>query len=189
MGAASQTAFAGTKGGGGGNNAPSPDYDGDDGLSAGEIALIAGGGAVAVVGGLAAAGVFGAGPAAGVVNPPFPIGAPHDCDERYEQLPAGATNVSAIRLVPQASTLDAGWCRCYHLEVKSDGKWYSVTHRPDAIIQEVDDVRTPLIKQDGTKNVFCLPISASQTANGQSTLLEGIFSCRTVRRCGPRRAW
>lgn len=170
MGAAYQSAFAGP------GTAPAPNYDTGGGLSTGETAAIVGGAAVGGYGLLLAAGVLRGGDL--LPGQAFPIGAPHECEKRYDELPQDHTDLSEIRLIPRSSNLDAGFCRCFYLEVKSrkDGKWYSVNKRPESNIYEIDDARTPLTRMDGTKNVFCLPITASQSFNGQSTLLEGTFT-------------
>jgi hypothetical protein len=146
--------------------------DDDDGLGGGAVAAIAAGGAL----GLAAAlGLFGG--AAAAATGYFAIGAPHDCQERYPTLPEDHRSITAIRLVPESSTIEQGFCRCFHLEVRSgvDRKWYSVTQRAESRL----DLRDPshcVIKMDGQKNVFCVPLSAPQTCNGQSFVVNGTFA-------------
>ena len=68
--------------------------------------------------------------------------------------------------------------RCLHLEVKNrkNDKWYSVTHRQDSILEEIDDRSTPLVKMDGSKNIFCYPLTSSQSSNGMLCTVEGIFN-------------
>lgn len=165
MGAAYQTALAGP------GNGPRAVYRSDEGggLTPGEGAAIGGG--AALIGGLLYLRPHPLPP------PAFLIGEPHECKERFHELPEGE-EVDKLRLVPEDSEIDAGWCRCFHLEARSrkTGKWYSVTHRPEARIYEIDDPRTPLVQMDGHKNIFCLPITAPQSFNGQTTLLEGTFS-------------
>jgi len=165
LGAAYQSSLA-AQGGGGGSG---PSYGGGGGLSGGVIAGIAVGGAAAIA---AALGLFGGAAAAGA----FAIGSATECKERYDPLPAGQTQLSAIRLVPSNSDIRAGYCRCFHLEVKSAGnsKWYSVTFNNDATI----DFRDPtdcVVKQQGSKNIFCVPTTVRQSCNGQHVTLVGAF--------------
>jgi hypothetical protein len=160
MGAAYQASFAA---------GPRPDYGDDGGLGAGAIAGIAAGA------GLAALGLFGGG--AAVVGGAFLAGSDHECRERYPILPENQTEIADLRLVPANSRLDQGYCRCFHLEAKSaaDRKWYSVTHRAESVL-EVRDRTDALVKQEGSKNIFCVPMTAPQSANGQSIIIEGRFA-------------
>ena len=171
MGAAYQTAFAGSNGGGGGNGGGNrPRYDRDEGDD--DILPIVGGSAgAALLAALFARGVYP------LMPPAFPIGGPHDCKERFDTLPQGETDLGEIRLVPRMSYLQMGWCRCLHFEVKNrkNDKWYSITHRPETIIEEIDDVKTPLVKMDGYKNIFCYPLTSPQSSTGMLCTVEGIF--------------
>jgi len=121
--------------------------DDDDGLSGGEIAAI-------VIGGLAAGyGIW------------MLAGKDDDDDDEEEQqsvmapsLKSGAT-ASELRLVAPKSALGAGERAVFDLQARSavDGKWYSVT-RSEAASIEVKD--SQLVRQDGAKNSFSLPITA-----------------------------
>lgn len=121
--------------------------DEDDGLSGGEIAGI-------TIGGLAAAyGIW------------LLAGKDDDDEEEEEQQSAKAlksgASASAVRLVPQKNALAAGDQSAFDLQARSavDGKWYSVTGSGAATV-ELKDGKSGLVRQDGAKNVFCLPISA-----------------------------
>jgi putative inorganic carbon (hco3(-)) transporter len=107
----------------------------------------------------------------------FAMGAAHECPEKYPPLPADVNRISEIRLVPEETSIRAGYCRCFSLEVKSeqDGKWYSVTHRNESRIA----LRSPseyLMKRDGTKNIFCVPADTSADANGMLVVLVGTLT-------------
>ena len=171
MGAAFQASFA--AGGGAGGAGSSGNYGGGDddgGIGTGGAVAIGVGGAAAIG---AALGLFGAGAVATGV---FLAGAPHDCKERYPDLPADHRQLTAIRLVPENSTLRNGYCRCFHLEVRSgvDRKWYSVTHRQESTIDLLEPT-TCLVRQDGSKNIWCVPRTAPQSCNGQRAVLIGTF--------------
>jgi hypothetical protein len=137
-------------GGGGGGD--------DDGLSGGEIAGI-------TIGGLAAGyGIW------------LLAAKDKDDDDEEEQqkvmapsLKSGAA-ASAVRLVPQKTAVGAGDRTAFDLQARSsvDGKWYSVTGS-DAATVALKDSKSGLVRQDGAKNVFCLPISAQSAKSAVVT--------------------
>jgi len=143
-------------------NGPFPRYPprgrGNDNSNASRTAAYAAGGAVVVVGVLAATGAFGA------------AGRDDDDDDeggeaaRVPQLPAGEKKAAALRLTPGSTVLASGSSRTFDLQARSmvDGKWYSVTARPEASVG-VKSGGDLVVRQDGTKNVFCVPITASRT--------------------------
>lgn len=73
--------------------------------------------------------------------------------------------------------LKAGTSCLVDLQVhsKQDGKWHSVTTRPEAHIR-LETPGSPVVRQDGTKNVFCVPLSASRHAGGGEVVLIGTFA-------------
>jgi hypothetical protein len=181
---------------------PPPGGDDDNnGISGGAAAAIGVGAAVAIA---AAAGAFG-GAAVGAVVPgagvatgtvgAFPIGGEVDCKEPAPDLPAGQTKISDIRVVPDQSELVAGYQRCYSLVVKSNGKWYSVTNKPETRFSIVDGSATAqsaIVQMDtsgmktsgggpmGKGNVFGLPAGSPQSLNGQSVTLQGEWMGHTA---------
>lgn len=160
-----------TYGGGGTGGGRGEEEDDGGGLSTLEIAGIAVGGA-AVIALLAGAFSKGGGGAAGSYAP----GAPVECEEMYPPLPADQTRISEIRLEPRDSTIEAGRCRCFYLNVRTeDGKWYSVTQRAETNIQ-VRDPNIALTKMDGTKNIFCVPMSTPPSYDRQRVTLVGTFA-------------
>ena len=134
--------------------------DGDGGIGAGSIAGIAVGAGLGIA---AATGVLG--------------GAPDDCRERRPALPERITRLSEIRLSPQETTLDAGECRCFFLEVRAadDNKWYSVTENTASTL-ELQSQTECLVKRDGQKNVFCVPIDASGSCDGKTVVVVGTYT-------------
>lgn len=158
-----QTAIAGTGGGGGGGGGVSPDYGGDVGGISGGSGAAAGAGA-------------GLGALAFLVPPIFPTGC--ECRERYPALPEWETEIDEIRLMPNQSDLEAGECRCFYLEVHSrrTQRWYSVTQRPESLIEQVDLPNNPLVRMRHTRNIFCLPYDVKQTLNGEIRRLRGTFT-------------
>lgn len=97
-----------------------------------------------------------------------------------QPLPQG-TQIRALRLIPRNTDLDAGSCRVFDLQGRSasDHKWYSVTNNGDSAIMLRD--HTPcVIKQEGSKNVFCVPITAPQSCNGQTVVIEGTYQGMTA---------
>lgn len=174
LGGAYNAAFAGKFGGGGpgGGYGPGPGGDDDDdGLSTGETVGIAVGGAalIAAAAGAFGGGLFAAGGAAGMA-----LLGTGDC-KILDPLPAGA-EVAEIRLCPQQTVLNAGECRVFDLQAKSraDGKWYSVANSPNATI-ELAEASDAVVKQEGAKNVFCVPVTAPQTANNRSVVILGSY--------------
>jgi hypothetical protein len=78
--------------------------------------------------------------------------------------------------VPESSTLEAGFERAFHLEVQTaDGKWYSVTNRPEARIAK-EDPASPLELEEGTKNVFMVPSDTPFGMDGKTATLVGTFT-------------
>jgi len=169
----------GTGGGGGGGE----EDDNGGGLSTVEIVGIAVGGAAFLA---LLAGAFkkkkhedenmpppgGPGGGSGAV----PSGATVVSTEEYPPLPADQTQIAAIRLSPGTGQLRAGGSYVLHVDAKgSDGKWYSVTQRPETVI-EVKDGDAGLTRIDGAKNIFCLPITTSPGQNGKTATLVGRFT-------------
>ena len=147
--------------GAGGNHNPQPP-GGDNGLSSGEVAAI-------VVGGLAVGGgLFWL--LAGRRRKKH-----HDEDQQKAvTLPEGR-KVSELKLVPSSRSVDAGDVDVFELKgLAEDGKWYSVTSRDGASI-EVKNEGSALVRQDGAKNAFCLPITTSSEYNGKTVTLVGHF--------------
>ncbi len=144
-----------------------PDYvRSSNGLSGGELAAIAGGSAVVAAGGLYAAGVIGGGAAGAILT-----------SDRLTALPADQYRLTALRVVPGSAIVLAGDCRTFFAEGKSevDGKWYSVTHRPETTF----DIKVPspcVVKQDGTKNVLCVPISTPADCDGKVVTVMATFA-------------
>ena len=90
------------------------------------------------------------------------------------ELPRGK-KVAAVRLTPSTGEIEAGSACAFDLQAQGqeDGKWYSVTARPEASLA----VRgAGLVKQDGTKNAFCLPVTATKAANGQKIQVVGTYT-------------
>jgi len=166
-------AFAGNGGGQGiyPPPPPPPRQDGDDdGLSSAEQAAI-GVGAAAVV--AAAGGAFGL------------FGGTDDDDEDTEMedealgAPSGdgAKEISAIRLVPGKKGLKAGSNLVFDLQVRAKGKkkWLSVSNRPEAAINVAGE-NSALVRMDGTKNTFCLPLTTPRSRDGQMVTVVGTFA-------------
>lgn len=150
--------------------------DDDDGLSTGETLAIAAGATVAVGAGLYFAGVFddddeGRGSAA-----TFPLGAPIPAGERLPELTHSREPLARLRLVPGISSLPAGYGVRFHLEAQSarTGKWFSVTGQPGAEIVVKNE--TPLMKVDGARGTFGLPITAARSADGQKVEVVGTYA-------------
>ncbi len=138
------------------------DYGGgSSGDSTGTIVgIVAGGGLLAA----ASSGAF-AGAAAVILA------------ERFDPLPPSRSSITAIRLVPGNATLQAGRSRSFFLEGRSrdDGKWYSLTVRPETSI-DVRDGEGCLLKQDGSRNTFLVPLTAPRSCDGKTFLLAGTFA-------------
>lgn len=147
-------------------------YGGSDIGTGAAIGLGVGAAGAAI--GLASSGGFGGGGGAGA-------GTLANGDASILQpLPSG-TQIRALRLVPHDTDLDAGSCRVFDLQGRSasDHKWYSVTNSGDSSINLRD--HTPcVIKQEGSKNVFCVPITAPQSCNGQTVVIEGTYQGMTA---------
>jgi len=144
-----------------GCNNPPPvgdDDDDDSGLSDGEIAAIA-------VGALAVgAGVW------------YLMGRKKKSDggeEQKVQSTKPESKISSLRLVPSTRRMGAGDRAVLDLQAKgASGKWQSVTDLEGASI-EVKGDSAGLMKLDGSKNAFALPISAS--GEGKSVTLVGSY--------------
>jgi hypothetical protein len=179
LGSAFGASFAG---GGGGVRR---DYGGGGGGGAAGIAA----GAAAVGIGIAAAtgalgGAAGAGAAAGAAagagaaGAAFPVGSPVEIAERLAVLPEGM-EVTSLRVVPEQSVLNAGFCRAFLVEGKGrDGNWYSVTANGGTSLSIVEDnaVFRSLQKMEGSRNIFCVLANAPQSANGQSIVVTATFT-------------
>ena len=97
-----------------------------------------------------------------------------DDDNKAQALPQGK-KVSQLKLVPSSRTIEAGDVDVFELKgLAEDGKWYSVTGREGASI-EVKGEDSALVRQDGAKNAFCLPITTSSEYNGKTVTLVGRF--------------
>ena len=134
------TAYQASWGQGGGGNYG----DNDNGLSGGEIAAIA---------------VGGAGAAYGLW---LLLGADDDDDDETTEAtyaPGVSTGgkAAAARLVAPTSKLAAGDNAVLDLQVQRGGKWVSVTNEHGSTIQ-VSGV--PLTRMDGAKNAFAVPMTA-----------------------------
>ena len=145
---------------------PIPPIDGeddDDGLSGGAIAGI-------VIGGLAAGyGLW-----------LLLAGADDDEEEEEQQKVSAPTldksaGVSGLRLVPSKKSMGAGERNIFDLQARTaDGKWHSVTAQDGASIEVKD---AALVRQDGSKNAYCLPITASVQ---KQVTVEGRFNNLTT---------
>jgi len=124
-------------------------------------------------------GYFPASPWA-VTGDQTPYGSTTACKERLPELPAAPVPIEAIRITPMLSRLNAGSQRCLSLEVRSGGKWYSVTLRPEARFCVADSARClvqapPSGAGAGATNVFGVPRGVSQSCNGASCVVEAEF--------------
>jgi hypothetical protein len=149
----------------GGNNT-------DEGLSSGEIAAI-------VVGGLGA-GYF-------LFGMTRRRKKHHHNDEDTPQrvmAPQGPASgaaassklTSEVRLVPQKTDVAAGERCAFDLQVRGeDGKWYSVTRQEMASI-ELQDADAGLVRLDGAKNTFCVPVTASAGVDGKNVVVVGHYT-------------
>jgi hypothetical protein len=147
----------------------SPDYrpgESDGGVGAGTVAGIAAGVGLA---GAAASGAFGGGL--------FGAGGADECREPRPALPERFNQFSEIRLVPGETTLEAGRCRCFFLEVRAaeDREWYSVTHRASSTI-ELQEQSECVVKRGGSKNAFCVPVTAARNCDGRSVTVVGTYA-------------
>lgn len=173
VGVAYQSSFAqggGRRVYGGGGGGGGGEEDNGGGLSTLEIAGIAVGGAALIA--LLAGAFHHGGAGAGSITP----GAPVECEEMYPPLPADQTRISEVRLEPRDSSIEAGRCRCFYLNVRTeDGKWYSVTQRAETTIQ-TRETNIALTKMDGTKNIFCVPMSTPPSYDRQHVTVVGTFA-------------
>lgn len=166
LGAAYQAAFARAPGSWIGPLGSRPDYgqdQGDEGggLSSGAAVGIGVGGAVLVYAALRAVGVFEGGD--GAAAP----GDEDDCRERYPAMPASLTAVR-VRLAPERQEFRPGETRCFRLEGRAgDGNWYSLTSHPSATIV-LGPGTEGLVKVDGSRNKFLLPLGAPAGLDGRS---------------------
>jgi hypothetical protein len=106
-------------------------------------------------------------------------GADEECNERRPALPERISQLSAIRLTPRETVLDAGECRCFFLEVRAteDARWYSVTQNAASTL-ELQSKSECVVKRDGQKNVFCVPIDAPNSCDGTIATVEGTYTPR-----------
>ena len=98
-------------------------------------------------------------------------------------LPADHTEVSQVRLTPRQSRLFCGTTQSFQLEGKSArvGVWYSVTQRPEATVA-LAKPDAALVKQEGAKNLFSVPLTALDACKGQRVKVVGTFAPRGHRR-------
>lgn len=143
--------FAG--GGAGGRCGPGDDDDDDDGLSNAEVALIVVGGAVAVGVAAGALGLFG-----------------EDDDDDDKDSAKAKGPVQGARLTPGAAAVEAGTSSVFDLQVryKGDSAWHSVSKSGAASFTAMGG----LVRQDGTKNVFCAPLNAA----GQKAVVKAVYA-------------
>lgn len=94
-----------------------------------------------------------------------------------QPLPEGSQEITNVSLVPGDTAIEAGTSRAFDLRVqrKNDNAWYSVTDRPETAI-EVKNGGEALVRQDGTKNVFLVPVTANSSMNGQNVVVVGKYS-------------
>lgn len=140
---------------------------------------------IAVIGSLgAAAGAavapglfFGAAPGRGGGAGIFAACDPCDCRELKPNLPDDHGELLAARVRETGRTIEAGYCRCFHLEVKSrrDNRWYSVTHRPESTLF-VKDQQDLLVRRYGRKNQFCVPLATPHSADGTMVEVAGAYA-------------
>ena len=103
------------------------------------------------------------------------VGITERFQEQVAPLPASEQNVTEARLVPERDTLDAGTSCRLHLEVKAaDGKWYSVTDRPESRIQIAEGAEC-VVPQEGSRNAFCLPITTSPQFANRTASFVGTY--------------
>lgn len=135
--------------------------DGDGGISGAAIAGI----------------VVGAGVGIAVATGAFAGGAADECREPQPTLPERLNQFSEIRLTPRETTIESGECRCFFLEVLAteDKKWYSVTHRSNSTI-ELQSQSECVVKRDGSKNVFCVPVDADKSCDGKLVTVVGTYT-------------
>jgi len=187
LGSAFQASFAGPVGGGG-----KPDYeptppvvqDEKTGISSGEAGAIA---AASTFAGFGVSMLLGGGgggeeeaeePGESFSPPegPIELSTPPE-GAKVLPLPEGRTDLVAARLVPGRADLRAGGMRLLDLQVrsKSDGKWYSVTARDETTL-ELARPDAVVVRQDGRKNAFCVPLTAPRSADGRSVTVKARFA-------------
>lgn len=179
LGAAYQSAFARNAGPVASNHGyPHPDRgdDDDSGLSSGEAAGIAVGATAAVGAALYFGGVFDKDDDENRSAKAFPLGAPVSDAERLPELTDSREPLAKLRLVPGFSNLEAGYGVRFHLEAQSarTGRWFSVTGQPGAEVSVKNE--TPLVKLDGLRSAFGLPVTAEAAAHGQKVELVGTYA-------------
>jgi hypothetical protein len=172
LGSAYQTALARPGGDTVGILAAYPDGD-ESGLSDAETGLAVGVGGAFVFSVLYNTGVIGGGGGAADEGPggamgALPAGATEGCGERLSPLPGGEAAIAA-RVFCAKARIESGTARCLHLEVKSaeSGKWHSATGLAGTRFHAGPS--SPLVLMDGTRNIFCLPITA--TASGRAEVI------------------
>jgi len=94
-----------------------------------------------------------------------------------------------VKLIPQRATLTAGTSGKLFLAGKSgvDGKWYDLTNNP-ATSFELKAPAGTLVKQSGSKNVVCLPLSTPQAMNGKTVKVVGTFALSAGKKLTASRA-
>jgi hypothetical protein len=133
------------------------------------------------ISGAAIAGiVVGAGAGIAVASGAFAGGAGDECREPQPTLPERLNQFSEIRLTPRETTIESGDCRCFFLEVLAteDKKWYSVTHSSNSTL-ELQSQSECVVKRDGSKNVFCVPIDAAKSCDGKLVTVVGTYTHAT----------
>ena len=97
-------------------------------------------------------------------------------DDQKALAPVKDGNKSALRLVPSKELVEAGDREVFTLEaLNADGKWVSVTDQDSATI-ELKDGEGVLVRQDGAKNSFCLPITTPASVDGQAVSVVGRYT-------------
>ena len=140
----------------------SGDNNENNGLTSGEVAAI-------VVGGLAVGGGL------------FYLLAGrrrrhhHEEEEQKAQALPKGQKVGALKLVPTSDSVQAGEVDTFDLQAQGeDGNWYTVTGQEAASLS-VKDGDAGLVTQDGTKNAFCLPLTAASSLNGKKVAVVGRY--------------
>lgn len=93
------------------------------------------------------------------------------------QLPADAGQLKTIRITGLDAAVEPGRSRVLDLQVysKDSKQWHSVLHNEHSSL-EVAKVSPNLVKQDGTKNVFCVPLTAEVPGSGTHVTVVGRYA-------------
>ncbi len=93
------------------------------------------------------------------------------------QLPADAGELKTIRIAGLDSAVESGRSRALDLQVYSSDskKWHSVLHSEHSSLK-VADANPNLVKQDGTKNIFCVPLTAAVADGGTHATVVGRYT-------------